>query len=146
MLLGDKLGKRVYTQKNAGEIKKALEKLIADNHPYMQNINDFDISKIIKSLNKIGLASVAPAAIATGAASSLMNNPYQQQNTQNFKLGVNFPFDNGGEVMELTDDQVEQYKAGGYIIEEYPDGGITRGPEYDSRYGILGRFSYKNNF
>ena len=52
----------------------------------------------------------------------------------------------GGEIRELTDEEVEQYKAGGYIIEEYPDGGITGGPEYDSRYGILGRFGYKNNF
>jgi len=52
----------------------------------------------------------------------------------------------GGEIMELTDKEVEQYKAGGYIIEEYPDGGITGGPEYDSRYGILDRFSYKNYF
>ena len=63
MLLGDKLGKRVYTQKDTKEIKTALEKMIADNHPYMQSINDFDISKIIKSLNKIGLASVVPASV-----------------------------------------------------------------------------------
>jgi hypothetical protein len=44
----------------------------------MQNINDFDISKIIKSLNKIGLASVAPAAIiGAGAATQPKNEPYR---------------------------------------------------------------------
>jgi hypothetical protein len=88
MLLGDKLGKRVYTQKNAGEIKKALEKLIADDHPYMQNINDFDISKIIKSLNEIGLASVALAATATATGATASSNEYKQ--------GGNL-FQNGGE-------------------------------------------------
>lgn len=68
MLLGDKLGKRVYTQKDTKEIKTVLEKMIADDHPYMQSINDFDISKIIKSLNKIGLASVVPASVIIGGS------------------------------------------------------------------------------
>ena len=80
MLLGDKLGKRVYTKADEAEIKTALEKMIADNHPYMQNINDFDISKIIKSLNKIGLASVVGIG-ALGAAS-------QFQQGGSFQSGV----------------------------------------------------------
>jgi hypothetical protein len=71
MLLGDKLGKRVYTQKDTNEIKTALEKMIASDHPYVHNINDFDISKIIKSLNKIGLASVVPAALIIGSTTTL---------------------------------------------------------------------------
>ena len=66
MMLGDKLGKRVYTQKDAGEIKKALEKMVANDHPYVhiRNINDFDIPKIIKSLNEIGLAGFAGGVVA----------------------------------------------------------------------------------
>jgi predicted chitinase/LysM repeat protein/GH24 family phage-related lysozyme (muramidase) len=52
--------------------------------------------------------------------------------------------------LDLTPEEIQVYKKGGYIVEEVPEyapgGGITRGPEYDSRYGILGRFSYKNNF
>jgi hypothetical protein len=74
-----------------------------------------------KQKQKLKKQNTPPAAIETGAASSLMNNPYQQQNTQNFKLGVNFSFEDGGAIeAELTDDKIEQYINAGYIIEELP--------------------------
>ena len=54
---------------------------------------------------------------------------------------------NGGYIdVELNDNEVEQYKARGYIIEEYSDGGITGGTEYDSRYGFMGKLAYDKSF
>jgi len=54
----------------------------------------------------------------------------------------------GGEVLNLTDDEIAEYKKGGYTVEEYADGGIHLGggPEYDSRYGLLGKFGVENSF
>lgn len=81
MLLGDKLGKRVFTKVDEGEIKTALKKMIADNHPYVQSINDFDVSKIIKSLNKIGLVSIV------GVGAGLLNEKKYGGNINKYQRG-----------------------------------------------------------
>jgi hypothetical protein len=65
MLLGDKDGSRIYTEKDIPQVKKALEKLKETNHPYIQNVDDFDIPSIIESLNKIGLAGFIPATVVS---------------------------------------------------------------------------------
>ena len=38
-----------------------------------------------------------------------------------------YPF--GGKIIELTDEEIQQYKDDGYVVEEYADGGESRCPE-----------------
>ena len=38
-----------------------------------------------------------------------------------------YPF--GGKILELTEEEIQQYKAGGYVVEEYADGGESKCPE-----------------
>lgn len=76
MMLNDKLGDRLYTQNDAGEIKKALQTMINENHPYVHDVNDFDINSIITSLNKIGFAGTIGTIIGAGAMQG--SQPEQQ--------------------------------------------------------------------
>ena len=53
----------------------------------------------------------------------------------------------GGEIKELTDDEIKEYRDGGYVVEEYAEGGIiTGGPEVNSHYGLIGKLGYANQF
>jgi hypothetical protein len=64
--LKDIKGDRVYTEKDIPEIKQGLQKMINENHDYLKNTNieDFNMSALIKSLNKIGLAATIPAVMS----------------------------------------------------------------------------------
>ena len=68
--LGDIKGNRIYTEKDIPEIKTKLQGLINTGHEYLKrvNIEDFNISALIKSLNKIGLGAVVPVTVGAGAA------------------------------------------------------------------------------
>jgi hypothetical protein len=61
MRLGDKLGNRVYTEKDIPEIKSVMQDFVKRKHPYVTDANKFDYSKIVNSLNKIGAAAVTGA-------------------------------------------------------------------------------------
>lgn len=66
--LGDIKGNRVYTEKDIPEIKTKLESLINTGHGYLKGVNveDFNMSALIKSLNKIGLGAAVPVTIGAG--------------------------------------------------------------------------------
>ena len=63
--LGDIKGNRVYTQKDIPEIKNKLQQLINTGHEYLNGtkVEDFDMTALLKSLNKIGLGAMVPAAV-----------------------------------------------------------------------------------
>ena len=49
--------------------------------------------------------------------------------------------------LELTDAEIKKYRDGGYVVEEYDNGGIiTGGPEVNSHYGLIGKLGYANQF
>ena len=51
------------------------------------------------------------------------------------------------EFLELTEDEIKAYRDGGYVVEEYAEGGIiTGGPEVNSHYGLIGKLGYANQF
>jgi len=62
--LKDLKGNKVYTEKDIPKIKKGLQDMINEDHAYLQgvNIEDFDMSALLKSLNKIGLGAVVVTA------------------------------------------------------------------------------------
>jgi len=66
--LGDIKGNRVYTEKDIPEIKNKLQSLMNTGHEYLKGVKveDFDMNALLKSLNKIGLGAMVPAAV--GAA------------------------------------------------------------------------------
>ena len=61
MRLGDKLGNRVYTEKDIPEIKSIMQDFVNKRHPYVTDANKFNYDAILNSLNKIGAAAVTGA-------------------------------------------------------------------------------------
>lgn len=61
MRLGDKLGNRVYTEKDIPEIKSIMQDFVKRKHPYVKDANKFNYDAIVNSLNKIGAAAVVGA-------------------------------------------------------------------------------------
>lgn len=76
--LGDIKGNRIYTEKDIPEIKNKLQNLINTGHEYLRGtkVEDFNMSSLIKSLNKIGLGAVFPATIGVGAAANMQQKKY----------------------------------------------------------------------
>jgi hypothetical protein len=62
--LKDMKGERIYTDADIPEIRRALEAMKAEPHPYLQgiNIDNFNMPALINSLNKIGLGSLTIGA------------------------------------------------------------------------------------
>jgi hypothetical protein len=76
MLLNDKDGSRIYSEKDIPEIKKAIKRIANTRIAYLSDIRKspeilekIDLKPLIKSLNKIGFATTAPYV-----ASKLPNN------------------------------------------------------------------------
>lgn len=64
--LKDIKGDRIYTEKDIPEIKKGLQDMINEGHEYLHGtkVEDYNMSDLIKSLNKIGIGATV-TAIAT---------------------------------------------------------------------------------
>ncbi len=104
MILNDKDGSRVYYPKDDEDIKNALQYLINQKHPYVQSVNDFDISKIRKSLNKIGFAGTTGVVIGTTMKQNLQPEQQSQGGYMNpymYYAGVPMQYKRGGVLEDI---------------------------------------------
>jgi len=65
-----------------------------------------------------------------------IQRPVKPEDLESRKIGF---LQDGGEIMELTDEEIQEYRDGGYVVEKYPDGG-TKTPKVKQRRGTRENF------